>query len=114
MNAAMLEAIVPIAAMLTFFGMPVAIVFINKYFKLKHRELDVEAELQKKFTEEHRRQMEARLAGLENAMQAVLQIVAPRVPPASQTEAQQLSAVAEPPPLGAVEPSPAPGQRERG
>src|SRR5882762_5608887 len=102
MNAAMLEAIAPIAAMLAVFGMPVAIVFINKYFKLKHRELDVEAELQKKFTEEQRRQMEARLAGLENAMQAVLQIVAPRVPPAqAQSDAQQLAGVAEPPPLEA-------------
>ena len=94
MDKASLEVLMPVLATLIVFAMPVAIVFITRYFKLKHHELDIEAELQKKWTEESRRQTEARLASLENAMQAVLQIVAPRAPP---TEAAKMAAAGEPP-----------------
>ena len=48
MNSEMLANMIPIVAILATFGFPPAIVFIIKYFKLKHRELDIEAELQKK------------------------------------------------------------------
>ena len=101
-------------------GMPVAIVFIVKWFKLKNRELELDSEHQKKWTEEQRRQLEQRVQALETAMQATLQIIAPRVPaPAPQgipplpTQAQQFAQVAEGPPLAAPGDPGLPGRRER-
>jgi hypothetical protein len=102
MEPALARALIPVGTTLIVFAMPVAIVFITRYFKLKNRELDVEAEIQKRWTEESRRQLEARVASLENAVSAVLQIVAPRQvaqPPQGAAAAQaQLAQVAEPPP----------------
>ena len=109
---------IPIISVLAVFGMPVAIIFVSKYFKLKNRELEVDAEIQKKFTEESRRNLEQRVTQLEGAMQMVLQVVSGRAPQQPQATAQQLAQlaqVAEAPPR----PQPAPGQaaagsRERG
>jgi hypothetical protein len=112
MEPAAIKALMPVLATLIVFGMPVAIVFVNRYFKLKHRELELEADLQAKWTEESRRQLEARVAQLEGTMGAVLQLVAPRGPANVQAQASQLLAVAEPPP-DALAPA-ALGQRERG
>ena len=114
MNSEMLVSLIPIVAILATFGFPPAIVFIVKYFKLKNRELDIEAELQKKWGEDNRRQLEARVASLETAVSAMLQIVVPR-PQTQQAPSQleQLARVAEgPPPAGDAAALP-PGQRER-
>ena len=43
----MLEVLIPIVAILATFGTPVALVFVWKYFKLKDKELQVDAELRK-------------------------------------------------------------------
>ena len=119
MTEAMIAPLIPMVVTLITLGMPVAIVFIVKYFKLKHRELDLDAEHQKKWTEEQRRQLEHRVASLENAMQTVLQI-ATRLPAAPQlglgatvTPQQLLQAGAEGPPL-APPGLGLPAQRERG
>ena len=119
MNPMTLEPLIPILTTLIALGMPVAIVFIVKYFTLKHRELDLDAEHQKKWTEEQRRQLEHRVASLENAMQTVLQIATrlPAAPPlglgAMVTPQQLVQAGAEGPPL--APPGQAfPAQRERG
>ena len=47
MNAAMLELLIPIIAILVTFGFPVALVFTFKWFKLKDKELQLEADLRK-------------------------------------------------------------------
>src|SRR6266851_5344878 len=44
MSSEMLAALIPIVSVLAVFGFPVAIVFVIKYFKLKERELALEAE----------------------------------------------------------------------
>ncbi|HKC60358.1 MAG TPA: hypothetical protein VKB92_09740 [Myxococcales bacterium] len=44
MNSEMIQSFIPIVSVLAVFGFPVAIVFVIKYFKLKDRELALEAE----------------------------------------------------------------------
>ncbi len=115
MTPEMLGPLIPMVTTFIVFAVPVSIVFITKYFKLKNRELDIEAELQKKWGEDNRRQLEARVASLENAVNAVLQIVAPRAPqPTSHDQLAQLSQVAEAPPQGGGQFLAPPGTRERG
>ena len=43
-NSEMIQSFIPIVSVLAVFGFPVAIVFVIKYFKLKDRELALEAE----------------------------------------------------------------------
>jgi len=47
MNAAMLELLIPIIAIIVTFGFPVALVFTLKWFKLKDKELQLEADMRK-------------------------------------------------------------------
>ncbi len=47
MTPAMAEAIIPVVALLVTFGCPVALVFVWKWFKLKDRELTVDAEIRR-------------------------------------------------------------------
>jgi hypothetical protein len=67
MNAAMLEMLVPIIAILTTFGFPVALVFTFKWFKLKEKELQLEAEMRKTAGEA----LEARVQRLESVILAL-------------------------------------------
>jgi hypothetical protein len=63
--------LVPIVAILAVFGMPVAILWILKHFKLRHRELEVEAQLHGKELEMRLRSLEARQAAIETALTAI-------------------------------------------
>jgi hypothetical protein len=65
------HALIPIVSCLVVFGMPVAIVFINKHFKLKNRELELDAELHGKELEMRLRSLEARQAAIESALGAI-------------------------------------------
>jgi Tfp pilus assembly protein FimT len=47
MNAEMLQIFIPIVAILAVFGFPVALVFTLKWFRLKDRELQLEADYRK-------------------------------------------------------------------
>ena len=47
MDASTLENLIPIVAILATFGMPVGLVYVWKFFKLKEKELQVEAEFRK-------------------------------------------------------------------
>lgn len=58
------ESIVPVVALLGCAAVPVALVFISKYFKLRTRELELEAEL-------HGRELASRLQMLELRQQAI-------------------------------------------
>ncbi len=67
-DAAVLESLVPLVGILASLGMPVAIVFIYKYFKLRNRELDAEVEARRAWTEKERSLFEARVDRLEAAL----------------------------------------------
>lgn len=47
MNSDMLQMLIPIVAIIVTFGFPVALVFTLKWFKLKDKELQLEAEFRK-------------------------------------------------------------------
>jgi hypothetical protein len=63
--------ITPVLATLFTFGMPVAIVWIVKHFKLKNRELELEAQIHSKDLELRLRTLEARQAAVEAALGAL-------------------------------------------
>src|SRR5262249_1421905 len=85
--------------------MPAVIVFTVKHFKLRHRELELEAELHGKQTQARLSAIEARLGSLETAIGALA-----RLPPASSLPQERLSLL-EPPPSSSAEPAERPRPR---
>ena len=67
MNEAMLEVLVPIIAILVTFGFPVALVFTLKWFKLKDKELQLDADIRKTSGQA----LEARVQRLESVILAL-------------------------------------------
>ena len=104
---ALAEALVPAFGVLVCFGLPVALVFTVKHFKLRHRELDLEAELHGKQTQNRLAALEARLGSLETALGALA-----RLPAASSLPQERLSLL-EPPPASSEEPEQPDPQRLR-
>lgn len=47
MDPKMLDAMIPIVAILATFGFPVGLIYVWKFFKLKEKELQVDAEVRK-------------------------------------------------------------------
>src|SRR3979409_1067763 len=72
-------------------GTPVAILFTGKHLNLRHRELDLEAELHGKLTQARLAAIEARLGTLETALGVLV-----RGP--STTSLQDRTKLLEPPP----------------
>jgi hypothetical protein len=69
--AILAKALVPLFGVLITFGMPVAIVYTVKHFKLRHRELELEAEMHGKQTQSRLSSIEARLGVIESALGAI-------------------------------------------
>ncbi len=61
------EILIPIVAIVVTFGFPVALVFVIKWFKLRERELQFEAE-SRRWNEEHAKALEARVQRLESVL----------------------------------------------
>src|SRR6059058_4074557 len=61
----------PAIAALGIFAMPVAIIYTVKHFKLRHRELELDAELHGKQTQARLDSIEARLGVIESALGAI-------------------------------------------
>src|SRR5437870_11477300 len=70
--AILVKGLVPVLGALICLGMPVALVFTLKHFKLRHRELELEAELHGKQTQTRLAAIEARLGTLETALGALV------------------------------------------
>src|SRR5438067_3247244 len=70
--AVLMNGLAPVLGALICLGMPVLIVFTVKHFKLRHRELDLEAELHGKQTQARLAAIEARLGTLETALGALV------------------------------------------
>jgi hypothetical protein len=67
MTPEQLQFLIPIVAILAVFGLPVALVFVFKYFKLKDRELQLEADAQRWVREQHQL-LEGRVQRLESVV----------------------------------------------
>jgi len=94
----LLKNLVPIFAILFVFGMPVAIVWTAKHFNLKHRELELEAQLHGKELELRLRSLEARQVAVETALTAI-----GAAPPVAPPSAGQRMSLLEPPATGSEE-----------
>jgi|GEM_PF-1269490 len=70
MNGEILGALIPIVSVLAVFGMPVAVVFVSKYFKLKEKEIALEGEAQR-WAEKQSAQLEARVQRLESVLMSL-------------------------------------------
>src|SRR5712692_1678794 len=70
--AVLVNGLETILGVLICLGTPVAIIFTVKHFKLRHRELDLEAELHGKQTQARLAAIEARLGTLETALGALV------------------------------------------
>jgi hypothetical protein len=70
--AILVKALAPVLGALIVLGMPVAFVFTLKHFKLRQRELELEAELHGKQTQGRLSAIEARLGTLETALGALV------------------------------------------
>ena len=88
--AILAKALVPLFGVLITFGMPVAIIYTVKHFKLRHRELELEAELHGKQTQLRLQALEARLGAIEAALGAL---------GPARSSAQERTALLEPPPV---------------
>jgi hypothetical protein len=91
-------ALAPVLGALICLGMPVAIVFTVKHFKLRHRELELEAEIHGRQTQARLATLEARLGTLEMALGALV-----RGPAAGAL--QDRLTLLEPPPSSSEEPT---------
>ena len=98
MTADLLQMLIPIVAIVTTFTFPVALVFTFKWFKLKERELQVDAELRRtsgQALESRVQRLESIILALDADLRAKLSA---GVPPAQLMEAPatQESGQAEP------------------
>ena len=69
--SALAEVIGPAIAILVMGAIPVSIVFMNRYFKLKTREMELDAELHGRELEARLRAVEARQGATESAVTAL-------------------------------------------
>jgi hypothetical protein len=67
MSEGMLQMLIPIVAIIVTFGFPVALVFVFKWFKLKDKELQLEAEMRKSSGQA----LESRVQRLESVILAL-------------------------------------------
>ena len=79
-----------VLGVLVVLGMPAVIIFTLKHFKLRHRELELEAELHGKQTQLRLQALEARLGAIEAALGAL---------GPARSSAQERTALLEPPPV---------------
>jgi hypothetical protein len=88
------EAVAPCMAILALGAIPFSLVFLNKHFKLKTRELELEAELHGRESQSRIRAMETRQAALEGALQQLVNSFQHRAdlsPPPPRSEPLELS-----------------------
>ena len=88
--AIIMHGLAPMLAAVSVFAMPVAIIYTLKHFKLRHRELELEAELHGKQTQLRLQALEARLGAIEAALGAL---------GPARSSAQERTALLEPPPV---------------
>jgi len=103
---AIVEGLVPCVVMLALGAIPVSLVFISKYFKLKTRELELEAELHGREAQARIRALETRQAAMENGLDAMVQAISRRSELSAHPSLLEAPPAAEPlaaePPRGLV------------
>ena len=75
MDAALVHALEPAFGLLALAVIPASIIFIVQHFKLKRRELDLEAELHGRDAQARIQAMETRLSAMEGALSSLVQVM---------------------------------------
>jgi hypothetical protein len=75
---ALSDIIGPVFALLVVGAIPVSVIFLRNNFKLRMRELDLEAELHGRESQARLQAMETRLAAMEGALGSLVQAISAR------------------------------------
>src|SRR5438132_7762352 len=75
---ALAEVIGPLGAVLACGAIPVALVYLSKHFKLRTRELELEAELHGRDSQARLQALETRLSAMEGALGSLVQTISRR------------------------------------
>src|SRR5437016_3956208 len=75
---ALSETVGPVLGVLACGAIPVALVFLNKHFKLRTRELELEAELHGRDSVARLQALETRLSAMEGALGSLVQVISRR------------------------------------
>jgi hypothetical protein len=84
------EVLGPFLGVLACGAIPVTLVFLTKHFKLRTRELELEAELHGRDSQARLQAMETRLSGMEGALGSLVQAVSRRQELMQPPDAPQL------------------------
>jgi hypothetical protein len=87
------EVVGPFLALLACGAVPVSLVFLSKHFKLRTRELELEAELHGRDSQARLQALETRLAAMEGALGSLVQTLSRRelMQPPDAAQAPQLT-----------------------
>ncbi|TMA21606.1 MAG: hypothetical protein E6J85_07160 [Deltaproteobacteria bacterium] len=72
------EVLGPFLGLLALGAIPVTLMFLTKHFKLRTRELELEAELHGRDSQARLQAMETRLSALEGALTSIVQTISRR------------------------------------
>jgi hypothetical protein len=92
------EILGPFLGVLALGAIPVTLIFISKHFKLRTRELDLEAELHGRDSQARLQALETRLSAMEGALGSLLQAISRRQELMQPPEAPQTTREASRPP----------------
>ena len=92
---ALSEVFGPFLGVLACGAIPVTLVFMSKHFKLRTRELELEAELHGRDSQARLQAMETRLAAMEGALGSLVQAISRRQDLLPPLDAPQRAEIAE-------------------
>jgi len=85
------EVLGPFLGLLALGAIPVTLLFLTKHFKLRTRELELEAELHGRDSQARLQAMETRLSALEGALTSIVQTISRRYELMQPPDAPQLT-----------------------
>jgi len=85
------EVLGPFLGLLALGAIPVTLMFLTKHFKLRTRELELEAELHGRDSQARLQAMETRLSALEGALTSIVQTISRRHELMQPPDAPQLT-----------------------
>ena len=94
---AVLEIVGPLLGVLACGAIPITLVYLSKHFKLRTRELELEAELHGRDSQARLQAMETRLSALEGALGSLVQTISRRQDLMQPPDAPQLPDLADRP-----------------
>jgi hypothetical protein len=92
------EILGPFLGVLALGAVPITLIFIAKHFKLRTRELELEAELHGRDSQARLQALETRLSAMEGALGSLVQVISRRQELMQPPEAPQIAQEASRPP----------------